>query len=135
MKELNFEVSKFYFDGHGKKWECLKTDLDNSHPIAMSDGETVHTFTLDGYFTSNPNSINNIIGKWIEKPVVDWSLMPAWAKFVAMDNDSRWWWYNDKPIQIAFFWNLLNSGVRGFIPSEYAPKFNGDWTESLIERP
>lgn len=133
-KELNFKVGKFYVDGHGEKWECLKTDLNSEFPIAMTDGKTVSTYTNEGYFyTYNPESPNNIVGEWVEKPIVDWSVMPAWANFVAMDKDGKWYWHYEKPTPNHLKW--IYTHWSGIIPSDYAPKFNGDWTESLIERP
>lgn len=133
-KELNFEVGKFYVNGNGKKWECLKTGLDNEYSIALTNGRIVKTFTKEGHlYMDEPNSTYNIVGEWVEKPVVDWSVMPTWAKFVAMDRNSNWYWYDKKPTKDCFKWN--NMCQAGIIPSSYAPKFNGDWTESLIERP
>lgn len=134
MSELNFEVGKFYVDGQGTKWECLKTNLRGNFPIAMTDGEKVHTYRTNGFYNLLRNSPNNIVSEWVEKPIVDWSVMPAWAKFVAMDSGKKWFLYTDKPILGNLTWDYI-TGTGSLIPTEYAPKFQGDWKESLIERP
>jgi hypothetical protein len=85
------------------------------------------------YYADESKSLIDIISEWIDKPIVDWSLMPAWAKFVAMDKKGKWWWYTHKP-SLEHAWCIIE-GFVGKIPSEYTPKWEGDWRNSLIERP
>ena len=80
----------------------------------------------------------DIIGPWIEKPIVDWSVMPKWAKYAAKDKDGKWFWYVFLPLissSDSVNWELKTLYFCGFIPKEFSPQFDGDWTQSLVERP
>lgn len=67
-------------------------------------------------------------------PVVNWDAMPAWANAVAMRSDGNWAWFVNKPTGCVMDGI---SGLCGFIPDEYAPKYAGTkpWHELIIERP
>jgi hypothetical protein len=127
MSTLNFEVGKAYRTRDGRKAVCLTTTLYDNR-IGLQVGEILYSVTINGmFFTDKSETQNDIISEWIDKPIVDWSLMPAWAKFVAMDDSGNWAWYTSEP----------NKGLYmgGKIPTEYCPKWDGDWRQSLTERP
>jgi hypothetical protein len=124
MSTLKFEVGKTYRTFDGRKAVCLTTTLAGKFRIGLQVGGRLIEITGDGDY---------IASEWIDKPVIDWSLMPAWAKFVAMDKKGKWWWYTHKP-SLEHTWCIIE-GFVGKIPSEYAPKWEGDWRNSLIERP
>lgn len=67
-------------------------------------------------------------------PVVNWDAMPAWANAVAMRSNGDWAWFVNKPTGCVMDGT---SGLWGFIPPEYAPKYAGTkpWHELIIERP
>ena len=67
-------------------------------------------------------------------PAVNWDAMPAWANAVAMRIDGDWAWFVNKPTGCVMDGI---SGLWGFIPPEYAPKYAGTkpWHELIIERP
>jgi hypothetical protein len=135
MKNLNFEVGKAYQTRDGRKAVCLTTTLDGKFRIGFQlDGSLIALQMNGKCFADEPESQNDIIGEWIDKPIVDWSLMPAWAKFVAMDSTGYWWWYEKKPFTSENTWRS-ESEYYDEIPKDYAPKWEGDWEESLIERP
>jgi len=124
MSTLKFEVGKAYQTRDCRKAVCLTTTLDGKFRIGMQvDGRLIE-ITGDGVY---------ILSEWIDKPVIDWSAMPAWAKFVAMDSGGKWFWYTHKP-SLEHVWCVID-GDYGKIPYEYAPKWEGDWKQSLIERP
>jgi hypothetical protein len=128
MSTLKFEVGKAYQTRDGRKAVCLTTTLGEMHPIGLQVGKNFIETTKKGHFYGDTlKSQNDIISEWIDKPDIDWSLMPAWAKFVAMDKEGNWDWYTSAP----------NTGLymAGKIPAEYAPKWEGEWRKSLIERP
>jgi hypothetical protein len=136
MNNLKFEVGKAYQTRDGRKAVCLTTTLRNDYPLAFQIDDFIYLTTIDGcdYIReSQPQSPKDIIGIWIDKPVIDWSVMPAWAKFVAMDSNGSWFWYTHKP-SLEHVWCVID-GDYGKIPSEYAPKWDVDWRNSLIERP
>jgi hypothetical protein len=125
MSTLNFEVGKAYQTRDGRKAVCLTTTLDGKFRIGLQVGGRLIEIKGDGDF---------IVGEWIDKPVIDWSTMPAWAKFVAMDSRGYWWWYEKEPIIGESTWRP-ETDYYDEIPTEYAPKWGGDWRNSLIERP
>jgi hypothetical protein len=124
MNNLKLEVGKAYRTFDGRKAVCLTTTLAGKFRIGLQVAGRLIEITGDGDY---------IASEWIDKPIVDWSLMPAWAKFVAMDKSGKWWWYTHKP-SLEHVWCIID-GFGGVIPSEYAPKWEGDWKESLTERP
>ncbi len=65
-------------------------------------------------------------------PLVDWSAMPRWAKWVAMDANGEWFTYAIKPTQREGY---FSGGSVGSIPEPFEPSFTGPWTASLVERP
>jgi hypothetical protein len=134
MSTLNFEVGKAYRTRDGRKAVCLTTTLSYDYPIGLQLYSEFIETTKKGRFYDDSETQNDIISEWIDKPVIDWATMPAWAKFVAMDSCRYWWWYNNKVTINNDYWEQ-KSGCCGRIPAEYAPKWDGDWKQSLIERP
>ena len=69
----------------------------------------------------------------------DWSALPKWANWIAMDKGGMWCWYIDEPLvdethgcylvdELDRIWHL--------IPESYTPKnFTGNWKKSLFEVP
>jgi hypothetical protein len=135
MNNLNFEVGKAYQTRDGRKAVCLTTTLDGKFRIGFQLDGALIALQMNGmYFDDKSQSPNDIIGEWIDKPVIDWTLMPAWAKFVAMNRGGEWWWYEKEPVIGENIWRS-ESEYYGKIPTEYCPKWDGDWRNSLIERP
>ena len=133
MITLNFEVGKAYQTRDGRKAVCLTTTLYDNR-IGLQVGEILYSVTINGmFFNDKSETQNDIISEWIDKPVIDWATMPAWAKFVAMDESVKWFWYIRKP-RMGDVWCVID-GDFGKIPHGYAPKWEGDWKDSLIERP
>jgi len=137
MSTLNFEVGKAYQTRDGRKAVCLTTTLDDDYPIGIQIDGSLFRATSDGYdYVTKSESPKDIISEWIDKPVIDWDAMPAWAKFVAMDKNKKWFWYTSEVALLVFGnWELKLGGRSGVIPTEYETKWEGDWEDSLIERP
>lgn len=70
----------------------------------------------------------------VTEPKVNWSAMPAWAKWVAMDEDGDWFWFSEMPNTDEGQWQH-QSGCCGIIPAQGVPNFTGGWKDSLVERP
>lgn len=69
------------------------------------------------------------------RPVVDWSAMPKWAQWVAMDEDGDWFWFVGKPRPGFHHWMPENtSSLQQVIPPAYSPTFTGSWKDSLVSR-
>lgn len=57
----------------------------------------------------------------------DWKNAPEWARFLAMDENGEWWWFEHEPYKTAHFWNSLG---------QVKPAVNNlEWQETLEERP
>lgn len=77
-----------------------------------------------------------IIGKWKEKPIVDWSLYAKWHKWVAKDTHNKWQAFMEKPTLRNGFWEINGvDRIANNVPKEYEPNFYGNWKDSLAERP
>jgi hypothetical protein len=57
----------------------------------------------------------------------DWKDAPSWANYLAQDEDSEWWWFENKPDEgHAAWWPCEGESCRASV---------GDWRDSLEERP
>jgi len=59
----------------------------------------------------------------------DWKDAPEWARYLAQDKCSEWWWYEDKP---NFFGSNETWGTFGKVKPV---KTNDNWRETLERRP
>lgn len=137
---MKIEPNKFYRTRDGRKARVLCTDAPSSWPVVgyiegpSGTGLSTHTWSQDGAFFSNATREADLIAEWIDAPEVDWPAMPKWAKAVAMDKGGKWYWHSEKPVVDGPWW-LPDSGDYGSIPPKYAPKWSGDWKQSLVLRP
>jgi hypothetical protein len=71
-----------------------------------------------------------------EEPVTfDWSCLPAWMDWIAMDDDDEWYAYPGMPSQSKRL-SYWDGDKDLLIPEDYAPKgYTGDWKDSLMQRP
>ena len=58
-----------------------------------------------------------------------WENAPHWAKFLSMDSDSLWWWYENKP----YLYDDCTWDASGL--SRMAKLDNDNWKETLEQRP
>lgn len=66
----------------------------------------------------------------------DWSALPKWVNWIAMDSTGFWYCYQDEPEHDSDYPIWIGSKGSIDIPIEYYPKnFTGDWKESLFEVP
>lgn len=134
---MNFEVGKWYRTRDGRKVRCITTEGHPKWPVSfVNPGISYVTVMPDGKEWESGESEGDILGPWIDKPVVevDWAAMPAWAHFVAMDSDGEWLWFSgNHPTYLKEGW--WPNGEHGRIPPSCVPTFTGDWKDSLVERP
>ena len=76
-----------------------------------------------------------------EKPVqMDWSALPAWAGWIAMDANEAWYWFMTQPVKRDDYWGYdeddfsKHNSKYGLIPDEHAPDVV-DWELSLTRVP
>ena len=72
----------------------------------------------------------------------DWSCLPKWARWIALDENGDWFWYQAEPSNEVMSefgeqeWFDPLHASSGEVPNEYKPKnYAGDWKDSLFERP
>lgn len=108
--------------------------VETPMPQPMTDFNIKRIDILEEQVASLQGKIKQWECKQPGKPVVDWSLYSRWHKWAAMDADGAWHSYLHKPECTRICFDNDESEYQ-YIPSEYAPQFSGDWTESLCERP
>ena len=61
----------------------------------------------------------------------DWKDAPEWAKYLAMDKNGAWWWYETEPHNTSNNWYPIgNVHYEMYTPSE-----SEEWKKSLEKRP
>lgn len=64
----------------------------------------------------------------------DWKDAPEWAKFLAMDSDGWWFWYEAEPVEASGGWNIRGPYDRDTNRYSLAVA-PGVWQDSLEPRP
>lgn len=133
---MNIEVGKFYRTRDGHKVRIYATDGASPYPIhgaiLNTNGWSMSMWIADGIHHRGDTSFYDLVAEWIAKP--EWPGVAVWHNWVARDKDGRWFAYVDRPdIRGSERW--MPNGDYDSIPPAYAPKWTGDWRESLIERP
>lgn len=81
----------------------------------------------------------DIISAWTDTPDCSklWPLLPPWIKWIAQDEDGIWRGHMYKPDLKGCCWESSANSWMWYIiiPQEYQPIFEGDWKDSLVERP
>lgn len=137
---MNIETGKYYVTRDGRKVRIYATDGAPDYPIhgsALSkDGQWYHLcWSKNGlYLPPKTDFAADIVGPWAEKPVIDVPSMPAWTSWAAMDSDGVWHAYRVEPEAESAVW-AVSEGYINYtrIPPSHAPKWEGDWKESLVK--
>jgi hypothetical protein len=58
-----------------------------------------------------------------------WKKAPKWAKWLAMDSDGQWFWYEEKPEKLMTM--FVSDGKEQYAPMPSTPP----WKTSLEARP
>ena len=110
---INIEVGKEYITSNGKKvaiyavHPCQHRSLHGA--VLFDQGWLVKSWFNDGKYQERYNDQLDIVGPWISKPVVDWSIIPLWFNWVACDADSNWFAYSVEPEFNDGVWHLGNT--------------------------
>lgn len=139
---MKIEAGKYYRTRSGRKALVLSTE-GGGNDFSVYASIVLHTGKLnqpdcwrnDGLYVNadTPNG-NDLVSEWVDKPVVDWSKMAAWHRWVAMDEDGNWYAYASLPELALITWRSYSFEYQR-IPPNYSPAFSGDWKDSLVERP
>ena len=136
----NIEIGKFYKTRCGLMVRIYATDGGGERSIhgAYRDSQgnwRENSWTTMGHsFTLSTNQPWDIISEWIEKPIFDWDKQSPWFNFAAMDENGKWYLFSTRPEINGVAW-FTDSSSATMVPAKYEPKFNGNWKDSLIERP
>lgn len=64
----------------------------------------------------------------------DWKDAPEWAKYLAMDSDGWWYWYENEPVKSYGGWNIR--GEHDHDSNRYASAHGYiTWQDSMEPRP
>lgn len=135
---MKIEPSKYYKTRNGHKVRIYATDGSGHYPVhgaILRDNdweERVWDANGSAYAKETIRASIDIVSEWSDAPIVNWSAMPAWCNYVAMDEDGQWYAYIDKPGTDSEGW--LPNNDYCFIPKKYHPTFTGYWKDSLTER-
>lgn len=135
---MKIERDKFYRTRDGQKVRVVCTDAIGHYPVVgLAESETVcRRYRINGMWRDieSVTTEHDLIAEWIDAPTVDWSKMAAWHRWVAMGKSEKWYSFDVKPTASRIqTWEHVGNSL--LIPPEYAPKWSGDWKESLTERP
>lgn len=141
-KELKIEVGKFYKTRDGRKTRIYALDGKKEYPVHASilnkDGWTTVNLTLIGRLYIEGECNSDIVSEWVEPIEFDFSILPAWCdKCIAMDESGVWYCYQEIPFRENDVW-FLNTDLSALayeIPEKYAPKWKGNWKDSLKLNP
>jgi hypothetical protein len=131
---MKIEKGKFYKSRDGRKWEVLTTERGSIYKIvALGEYGEILTLHQNGCAHNDKSESEfDLIAEWTEPVEIPWSDYPTWCKWVAMDEDGRWFGYEFEPCKKVVTWS--GDAVVKIHP-DYTPRnFTGDWTESLFER-
>jgi len=136
---MKIEVGKFYKTRDGRKARIYAVDGGSDTPVhgaILGPGRGWNTYVWNNSginYYSRPDDCE-LISEWTDKPEVDWSAMPRWAEWYAIDGNGIPRWFNGRMPSIKDdIW--VNYELWGVVPFEYAPKWDGDWKDSLVRRP
>lgn len=59
----------------------------------------------------------------------DWKDAPEWARYLAMDKDGSWYWYEEEPLKLTHIWADTDGQCS------YATFHPPHWKSSLEQRP
>lgn len=138
---MNIQPGKFYKTRSGLRVRIYANDGGGNLPIhgAFEDGKDfwrLQNWHCNGgrVWDDGYEDELDIVSEWPNFEF-DWSGPPKWAdRWVAKDGPGEWYCYAEKPSvePNAQVWRF----AKGWpIPKEFAPKFTGDWTDSLHENP
>lgn len=133
---MKIEAGKYYKTRAGNKARVYATDGHGdfpAHGAVLIDGWRLEKWTLDGKAIPRGTYPTDLVSEWTDAVEMDWSVLPKWAMWIAMDASMYWYWYENQPIAQADSWDALAWGTAGPIPNEYKPKWTGDWRDSLVE--
>lgn len=94
-----------------------------------------HPYNWHANGTSASMGVHDITGPRIDKPEWDWSTTPPWLNWLAMDAGNYWYLYKHNPKLSGSGFSTVESDDVWFIPKQHAPKWSGDWKDSLVGRP
>ena len=137
INDMKIEVGKLYRTRNGRKVRIYATDIEGELPIHGAFYCPEDSLWKVNAWRENGIDVDycpdfDIIGVWKEPLDFDPDCLPAWAEWIAMDEDRGWRWFEDKPL-LYTFGRWVCQKLYGVIPKEYSPKnFKGYWNESLF---
>lgn len=139
--QLKIEVGKFYRTRNNKKARIYATDAGREFAVHGAiyneniNAWVPHRWHISGREYSQDKEFDfDLICEWEEPVTLDFdpTCLPAWANWIGMAEDKRWYFFKNKPKASTCFWDG-SSNIYGLIPPEFAPKnFKLNWKSSLF---
>lgn len=133
---MKIEIGKFYKTDKGRKARVICTDSKLSVFNVICLVETsVGTETIKHVDQSGIGGLGeSLVSEWIDKPQYFREDLPSWAnKAIAMNDNGQWVCFSEIPTaQRAFGIFLIGFWHSAAIPNSHAPKWDGDWINSLL---
>lgn len=128
----------YYITRGRRKARVLCTDGHGGRPligyVCDKGSITMCAWFCDGRIDPIYSSVNDIVSKLGDKPVIDWSKEPAWCKSIAMDASGVWHRFAIVTMRAEMCWVPDGEFHQAMHPNDY-PLFQGHWDQSLAIRP
>lgn len=141
--ELKIEVGKFYRTRSGCKARIYATDGAERIPVhgafKVNESWISTNWGIDGKHESFSEATPyDLISEWADPVEMDWSALPRWVinsgdGYIAMNEAGDWRAFIETPYAGNSVW--MGGVYTCFIPPSYAPKWTGDWRQSLTKVP
>jgi hypothetical protein len=137
----NCQGGKRYVVGRLTDHTCVVEDESASkaagRPMIYRHAKTGEALTCFG-IPADPKLA--LVEEWKDAPAVDWSKLPAWAQWVAMDSTGTWRYFERQPTAYHSGWLSTDRSPTGCdyssrIHESHLPGFSGEWKDSLVRRP
>lgn len=137
---MKIEAGKYYRTRAGRKIKLLSTEGVfpyvgiGAHVTAKGLGD-IGNWCDDGFVLANQHEHpDDVVAEWVDKPEFDWSVIPPWLNYLAMDGNLTWYLYASKPTFSDTRWDPEADADICKVPKQYAPCWTGRPEDSLVER-
>lgn len=139
--QLVIEVGKFYRTRDNRKARIYATDAGREFAVhGAIYHENINAWVPQRWhisgkeFSQEKEFDFDLVCDWEEPLISDFdpTCLPAWANWIAMNENRYWYFFRNKPKVSDGFWGCVSNSY-GFIPPDFAPKnFKLNWESSLF---
>jgi hypothetical protein len=136
---MKLEVGKTYKRHDGVKVRIICTDRkDPFYPCVglmqnVGASDVALYYTKDGKHASDVRMADIYLKE--NKIELDWSAIPPWLNWFAVDSNGDQFFYQIRPESCSSGWWIAKGGYTMEVAKEFRYKVNCDWKDTLTERP